>query len=496
MTTQTTKKISLNSNLRAAVLGAVALATFAPPALRADESERDQIRQLQAQIQALQQQLNAIEQKQAQQDQSNAAAVAAAQAQAQQAQASAATVAKTVQAEPKITIDDTGFNFASNDGSDYIRLHGLVQADSRWYFREGGIPNNDTFLIRRARLIFQGGFDKIFSFLLVPEFGGGGTGVSNAPVIYDANLGVAVSPELQFTFGKFKSPIGLEMLQNDAVLLFPERSLATNLVPSRDVGVMAGGSLFSNTINYTAAVLNGSADNAYTNNVDVDNNKDFVARLIASPFANENTSPLRGLSFGFAGSYGLQNKTAGLTSGDKTDSQQTFFTYNSTVVPYGGASWRTSPQANYYVGPLSVETEYTTSAVNVLSGTTQRELRNTGWQGAVGYILTGEKASYNGFTPKERFDPAAGTWGAWEIAARVDQLKIDPNAFPIFANPAASAREATSLSLGLNWYLSKAVRIDFDFLHTQFDRASTAPVTNLVIGQDEKALMTRVQVGF
>ena len=488
-------KNQATSLVGALFLAALSLASTAP-ALRADQA--DEINELRAQVQALEKKLDAIEQKQAEQDQRNAAAVATAQAQAQQAQASAtaATAAAAgAQAQPKISIDDTGFKFASNDGADFIKLHGLVQLDSRWFFHDDGIANNDTFLIRRARLIFEGAFEKIYSFQIVPEYGGGGSGTSNAPVIYDANLGIALSPAVQFKFGKFKAPIGWEMLQNDATLLFPERSLATNLVPSRDIGVQEGGSVWANTLSYTLAVLNGGADGTYANNVDLDNNKDFIVRVIASPWADSPDSPLHGLDFGVAGSRGLQNKTAGLTSGYRTDAQQTFFTYRSSVTP-DGAGWRLAPQADYYLGPLSAEAEYTVSSVEVITGTSQRGLRTTGWQGSLAYILTGESASYNGFTPKQPFNPSAGTWGAWEIAARVDQLKIDPNAFPLFADPAASARGANSISFGLNWYLSKTIRLTADFLQTSFDRAGAGPATNAVIGQDERAVLTRFQVGF
>jgi phosphate-selective porin OprO/OprP len=470
----------------------LALATVHPASLRADEA--GEIKELRSEIKALEQKLNALEAKLAQRDQSAAASAPGPAAAPNLAQAPVPTP-RPVET-PRITIDDTGFTFASSDNGTFIKLHGLVQLDNRLFADNPGIANNDTFVIRRARLIFEGGFDKIFSFLILPEFGGGATGTSNAPVIYDANLGIAVTPELKIVAGKFKSPIGLEMLQNDAVLLFNERSLATDLVPIRDVGIMATGPLLGNTVNYSAGVLNGAADAAYTNNTDADNNKDFVARLFLTPFVNDRTSPLADLGFGIAGSYGLQNRTGSLTSGYKTDGQQVFYTYRSTVVP-DGEDYRISPQANYFSGPFSAQAEYTVSAVTALAGTSKAELRNTGWQGAIGYVLTGEDASYNGYTPKHNFSWQDGTWGAWELGARIAQLKIDGKAFPVFADPAASACEATSYGVSVNWFLSKAIRVSFDLVQTEFERAPGAKTTaNPLIGQDERAFLTRFQVGF
>lgn len=452
--------------------------------------DAEDIRELRAEIRTLEAKLDALEQRQAQAPAASPGVVQTSPT------APVALPAPTQPIAPRITIDDTGFSFASADGGTYIRLHGLVQGDSRWLEGGNGIANNDTFVVRRARLIFEGAFDKIFSYLIVPEFGGGATGTSNAPVIYDASLGIAFTQDLKLVAGKFKSPIGLEMLQNDAVLLFDERSLATNLVPSRDVGVQFTGSPLQGRVNYSAGVLNGSADAAYTNNTDTDNNKDFVARLFLTPFAPDAASPLRGLGFGVAASDGLQNKTGSLTSGYKTDGQQTFFTYRSTVAPEG-ADWRVAPQANFYSGSFSAQAEYTVSAVTALVGSTKQELRNKGWQAAVGYVLTGETASYNGYTPKHNFSPADGTWGAWEVGARVASVKVDSHAFPLFADPAASASEATSYGIGVNWFLSKAIRVSFDLVDTTFERApGSKTTTNLLLLQDERAFLTRFQVGF
>jgi phosphate-selective porin OprO/OprP len=119
-------------------------------------------------------------------------------------------------------------------------IRGLVQFDSRLFFGDNGIVNN-ALLLRRARLISEGTFAKIFSFQIVPEFGGGGATAANAFSILDANVGVAVNSALQFKFGKFKSPVGLELLQSDSWTFFDERSLVTNLVPNRDIGAQVSG---------------------------------------------------------------------------------------------------------------------------------------------------------------------------------------------------------------------------------------------------------------
>ena len=52
---------------------------------------------------------------------------------------------------PKISIGEKGFSFGSADGNFAINLRGVLQLDSRTFFKDGGIKGNDGFLLRRAR---------------------------------------------------------------------------------------------------------------------------------------------------------------------------------------------------------------------------------------------------------------------------------------------------------------------------------------------------------
>ena len=75
------------------------------------------------------------------------------------------------------------------------------------------------------------------------------------------------------------------------------------------------------------------------------------------------------------------------------------------------------------------------------------------------------------------------------------QLRIDDHAFPLFADPAANAREATAVGLGLSWYLSKTVRATFDYYQTRFETPVVPPAAP-ADRPDEQALITRFQVSF
>ena len=207
-------------------------------------------------------------------------------------------------------------------------------------------------------------------------------------------------------------------------------------------------------------------------------------------------SALKGLSAGVAVSDGREKGATALTGGYKTDGQQTFFKYNATVVA-DGQVWRVSPQGYYYVGPFSALAEYVESTVNVRPTATgaKAELKNKAWDGQLGWVLTGEDATYTGVTPRTPFNWDEGTWGAFQVVGRYSDLKVDPNAFPLFASATTNAEEASAWGAGLNWFLSRPVRISLDYFLTHFKDPVPTSSTQ-ILRQDERALTTRVQLFF
>ncbi len=487
---------TIPSAVRTALVTAITAVGLTAASLQAQAASQDDINALREQIRQLDQKLRALERNTEIKDE---------------------TAAAEAKKQPKITINDKGVSFASADGANYLKLRGLLQADSRWFFGADGPNNNDAFLIRRARLIFEGGFAKNYEYLLVPEFGGGsGNGTLT---LLDAYINVNLKPQFQIRAGRFREPVGLEQLQSDAVAFFAERSIVSQFVPNRDIGVQLWGDLFNGTLGYAVGAFNGVPDGTNNStNSDINNEKNFAARLFAQPFKNDKDSALAGLGFGVAGSIGKENNNAGsLTSGYRTDGQQTWFSYSAAkttaplttgVVGDGNVS-RISPQAYYYYGPFGLLAEYVVSSVEVRNqrttapaSTNHKKLENYAWQISAGYVLTGEDAGYKGVTPASNFSLADGTWGAFEVVARIEHADIDDKAFSgpattRLADITKSATAAGAYGLGLNWYLSKTVRASFDYFHTDFKLAPGAvPAGTSVIAHDENAFVTRLQLTF
>ena len=158
-----------------------------------------------------------------------------------------------------------GFSFKSADSNFVLSLHGHLQMDSRTFNSDGHTKGNDQFLIRRARPILSGTLYHDFDFLFTPDFGGNdvaNNNTTNSTQILDAYVNYHPLPEVQLQIGKFKSPVGLEVLQGDQNLTFNERSLVTDLAPNRDIGAELHGDLFNGAASYAAGIFNGTPDYA------------------------------------------------------------------------------------------------------------------------------------------------------------------------------------------------------------------------------------------
>ncbi len=406
-------------------------------------------------------------------------------------QQAAADAAKS---QPKIMLGANGFSLSSANSNFVASLHGLLQADSRNFFNDGGgTAGKNTFLLRRARPIFTGTVFHDFDFNFTPDFGG------TTVQIVDAYMNYRYSPELQLEAGKFKPPVGLEALQAEQFTLFNERSLATDLVPYRDIGAELHGDLFGGGASYAAGIFNGVPDyTSATVNQAPDDNRAFEGRLFFQPWKTSDVDFLQGLGFGVGGSYEVDRHTAAdLTSGYKTDGQQSFYTYAPGVVA-NGTHWRLSPQGYYYYGPLSVMGEYAISDQVVTKTTApaaSADIHSSAWEVSAGWVLTGEDASYNGVTPRHSFDPRNGHWGAWQIVARYADLYIDHNAFPTFAT-AGSASEAKAWGAGINWYLNRDIRVNASFSRTTFIGGGGTAGQGPITAQPENVFFTRMELAF
>ncbi len=370
------------------------------------------------------------------------------------------TDSEQTQTPPVVAGWDDGFFIQSANGDYRLNLGTVVQADGRFSV-DDPTPVTDTFRIRKARVVLAGRAAKYFDYRFMPDFGSG------SPVILDAYLDVRFSRALRIRVGKDKTPIGHEVLIGDASLLFPERSLASSLVPSRDLGFQAQGDLANGKVYYAGGVFNGIPDGTTSStDLDTNNHKDLAGRLVVQPFRSMRAPGrvLDGLGFQIGGSRGTEG---GVVPSFKTSIGQTWFAYAPSVTAAGTRN-RATPSVFYYHKALGAFTEYVRSTQVVAHAAGARAIANQAWNVTASYVLTGEATSDRGVRPADAFDPQAGKWGALQLVARYAELTVDRRAFDGGFAAVDADRRARQYTLGVNWYPAAVVKYYVNVERTTF----------------------------
>ena len=387
--------------------------------------------------------------------------------------AALAQPAAPAQTTPPVTAGwQDGFVLQSANGENRLVLGLTIQADGRFVFDDTD-TSTSTFTIRKARPTFSGRVAKYFDFRIMPDFGAG------VATLQDAYFDIRFSESFRVRTGKDKTPVGYELLQGDPYLLFPERSLASGLVPNRDVGLQVEGNV-SPKFAYGGGVFNGVPDGA-NSSVDVDTNgsKDLAGRIVWQPFRSVDTPATRvnGLGFHLGGSTGDED---GALPSYKTASGRIYFTY-ATGVTASGSRRRIAPAVFYYHKALGAFAEYIRSTQQVAGSGSIFEIGNQGWNVTGSYVVTGEATSDRGVHPHHNFDPASGEWGAFQVVARYSALRVDPEAFAHGLAAAGSSQRADAVAIAANWYPNAFIKYYVTYERTSFESDVPSKRENLVI---------------
>jgi phosphate-selective porin OprO/OprP len=367
---------------------------------------------------------------------------------------------------------DEGFVLQSGDGANRLVIGLTAQVDGRFSL-DDPLPITNTFTLRKARPALSGRVARYFEFKITPDFGSG-----NA-VLLDAYFDVRFSPKFRVRGGKDKTPVGYELLQGDPFLLFPERMLASSLVPNRDVGFQVLGEI-SPRVSYSGGIFNGVPDGASsTTDVDSGSAKDLAGRIVWQPFRSPNTpaGPLNNFGFHLGASVGRQS---GALPSFKTSVGQPFFSYGPGSAA-AGDRYRITPAAFYYYRSFGGFVEYVRSAQDVSRAGSTDEIANNGWGITGSYVVTGEAASDRGVRPSHPFDPSIGNWGALQVVARYSQLGVDSLAFARDFAAETASRHAGAFTIAANWYPTAFIKYYATFERTSFEGGAVHPPENVIL---------------
>ena len=118
-----------------------------------------------------------------------------------------------------------------------------------------------------------------------------------------------------------------------------------------------------------------------------------------------------------------------------------------------------------------------------LGDTDLSDVRTTGWYVSGTWLLTGEEKE--GFNNPRR-PLFAGGAGAIEVAARYETLVFESvdKIGPAFANPRAEhilSNRDDVLTLGVNWFLNRWVRVTLNGIREEFEDVNRTPVPGTAI---------------
>jgi phosphate-selective porin len=349
-----------------------------------------------------------------------------------------------------------------------ITLRGRVETTSRRPDADEGLDATGM-RWRTRRLQVEGTVFTRIEFELSREFGD-----TDEPE-RDAFVNLRVSRPFEVQAGRFKVPFGRDALTGGANLDFVYRSLlGRQISPGRDVGVMAHGRL-GRVVAYEGGYFRRDGDNGRT--AGAQGGHDALAtRVVLSPFAARNNSPLETLEIGAAlVSSGLDD-VLGLR-GRTVFGEGEFF----DRVFVNGRRLRRGIEGGWASGPVSVSGEYVTVSDERLgmglTGEALPSVHAAGWYLAGTWTLTGERKRGRVNPRRPLFQGGAG---AVQVAARLERLAFDASSHPGTRNDAPrpgnlAANAERAITLGAAWHLHRYVAIQGNLVFEKVDDPGRSP---------------------
>lgn len=450
--------------------------------------------------------------------------------------ASAASVGQVRAAQQATTVSLANGRptIATGDGQFTAAFRGVFQLDGAIHdqddagplasdFRRGSFNDatenerardlSDGLNFRRVRLGIEGKAFGDFEYNFLYDFGGSGVeegGKVSAAWLQYNGLGFA-----RVRIGAFPPPTSLEDAASNASSLFAERPAPAELVRGlaggdgrTGLGIYAGGDRWT-----AAGVLTGNLVGTQT----YDEQTGFVGRISYVPFkrtdalihlgANVNlvlspaaTGP--GLPAGAASPIRLRERAELRVDGTRLIDTGNIDADGVTALGLEFGAQRKN---------LYVQAEYFDIAVERRSSALP-DPDFSGWYIQTSWILTGEARRYNagggfdGPRAAKPFDLKAGTWGAWELAARYSVLDLNYREDDLPALGSIRGGEQSIFSLGLNWYVNNGVTLQAAWRNVSVDRTSpggtafgagvATPVLGTQVGQDLNIYSFRTQYAF
>jgi phosphate-selective porin OprO/OprP len=378
---------------------------------------------------------------------------------------------KVAKKQANIEVGKKGLVVKSGDGSFSMQVGGRLHADAFHHSGDDDLTSGKAINgteIRRARIYLKGKAHEDFKYHIETDF------ADNKVSVKDLFLGyTGFNAPLELIVGNQKHAMSMEIEESSNDIMFTERSLVTALTTpyfDRALGVTLRGYGDNWHVKggfYGDGISPGSSKN--------DEGHGVAIRASFAPIMDEKKLLHVGASLGRR-SLSDDNKTSNVKSPsfsyETTHGSSLKLLNTGVVADVDDVQIGILELAAKY-GPLSFQSEIAKTKVDRDVGS---DVDFTGFYAQIGYTLTGESRPYKGsegefkgLKPAKHFSLKKGTWGAWEVAARYDQLDLNDGTI--------AGGDGKRYTVALNWYLNDNMRILGDYSRT-FD-ISKGPVTQL-----------------
>jgi phosphate-selective porin OprO and OprP len=421
--------------------------------------------------------------------------------------------------------------FASADGRFTANVRAIVMMDGGKYFQKNnlgaavaGRDLSEGVNFRRARLGVDGRLFKDFDYSLIYEFGG--SGAEDPGRLYSFSVTYTALKPWRIQIGAYEPNIGLTAAVSTSQMPFLERAspaeVARNVAggDSRVAFMLAGNDVvgagdsglaarwFIST-GFTGNTISSISSAGAATAQPFDEQTAWIGRAAIAPFSTTTWQGHLGVNY----QYVIHPNDSGPAAtpryvGQLRDRPELRLD-GTRLIDTGAIDSRhvsvLGLEAGLSAGPFLIESEWFQYKIDRRL-TTPTLLPNPsfkGWYVQGVWVLTGENRPYNPTearfdAPKQlyNFNPAAGTWGAFELAARYSVVDLNYREGGLATPPVLGAvrgGEQRISTLGLNWYLNPTLRMMLDYQHVDIDRLNASGVQ---IGQKYNALAARAQLSF
>jgi len=343
----------------------------------------------------------------------------------------------------------------------------------------------DTLILKRARVGVDGELFKYFQFSIDRELTSNNTvsliTESTKTPWRDLFGEIKVADALQIRGGRFKIPFSRDQLDGEASNDFVYRSLGGDtLAPGRDTGGMVHGRFFDRAVGYNVGVFEHDGDNSRAKKI-AGGDRTIAARVTVMPLRKIKAMNLDQTEIGVNMATTDVPDTSVLANGLRERTAVSQYTFFSPVFVLGKRK-RYGADIDWNKRQFGARAEYMMvtdqRTKQGLRGDTLNDAHYYAWYVSGNWVLTGEK-SEKAIAPKHPL--FMGGIGAFQLAARYERLWADSKVTgePAFQNSRAEVILPNGdkvLTLGVNWYLNRWIKLQGNAIHEEIQDAGRTPL--------------------